>query len=92
MTTVNIADWIEYSLMKLCNGRFDRINSIATDTCSTMLKVWEILEQFDEFKHCLFIPCDSHGLQLLIKDLLDLSVFEELHDKIQTIAKAFKNS
>jgi hypothetical protein len=57
-----------------------------------MLKVWQILQQFDEFKHCLFIPCDSHGLQLLIKDLLDLPVFKKLHDKIQNIVNDFKNS
>jgi len=92
MTADNIADWIKRSLTKLCNDHFDRINSIATDMCPTMLRVWEILQKFDWFKHCLFIPCDSHGLQLLIKDLLDLPVFKELHNKIQTIAKAFKNS
>jgi hypothetical protein len=92
MTSVNIADWTKHHLTKLCNNQFKRINSIATDTCNAMLKAWEILEKFDEFKHCFFIPCDSHGLQLIIKDLLDIPEIKELHDIIQSIAKAFKKA
>ena len=38
MTTINVADWIKHNLTRLCNGRFNKINSIATDTCPTMLK------------------------------------------------------
>src|SRR5579859_6624562 len=61
MTAVNVAEWIKNHLSTLCNGHFDRINSIATDTCPTMLKTWETLQEFQDFKHCFFIPCDSHG-------------------------------
>jgi hypothetical protein len=92
MTSINIADWVKHHLTKLCNGQFNRVNSITTDTCNAMLRAWEILEQFVEFRHCFFIPCDSHGLQLVIKDMLEIPELKELHDVIQSIAKAFKNA
>ena len=48
-----------------------RISSLTTDTCAIMRNTWTGLEKLDSLLHTLFIPCDSHGLQLLIKDLLD---------------------
>ena len=47
---------------------------------------------FPELKHCFFLPCDSHGLQLLVKDLLELPCYREIHNKVQTIVKAFVNA
>jgi len=43
-------------------------------------------------KHIFFIPCDSHGLQLLIKDLIHLPEFKDIFEKAQVVAKAFKNA
>lgn len=48
-----------------------RINSISTDTCHVMKSVWEKLEATPELRHCFMIPCDSHGLQLIMKDIVD---------------------
>jgi hypothetical protein len=50
---------------------FSCISSLTTDTCTTMRNTWTGLEKQDLLSHVLFIPCDSHGLQLLIKDLLN---------------------
>jgi hypothetical protein len=44
--------------------------SFATDTCSTNQNSWTRLLNIPETKHVILVPCDSHGLQLLIKDLL----------------------
>lgn len=45
-----------------------------------------------ELKHIFFIPCDSHGLQLLVKDLLSLPHYQRINEKAQTVVKAFKNA
>ena len=59
------------------------------DTCSTMFSMWEQLESYDDFKHCLFIPCDSHGIQLLIINVLELPSFFSVIKEAQTLVKAF---
>ena len=89
MNAVNNADWLRTHLLNLSNHNPSRINSIATDTCSIMFSMWEELESYDDFKHCLFIPCDSHGLQLLIKDVLQLPAFSNIVNQAQILVKAF---
>ena len=89
---VNIANWLKNHLQTLTNGDFKRINSIATDTCDTMLSMWEVAQFYPELKHCFCIPCDSHGMQLLIKDILKIPQFKDTIDKAQAIARAFKKS
>ena len=66
-----------------------RVSSLTTDTCATMRSTWLGLEAVDELSHVLFIPCDSHGLQLLIKDLLDQPRIAEVMTMAQTIVYAF---
>ena len=92
MTAAVAAQWLRNHLSTLSNGDFSRINSITTDTCATMFAMWQELERFTEFKHCLFIPCDSHGIQLLIKDLLQLPTFKEVSQKAQVVVKAFRRA
>jgi hypothetical protein len=48
-----------------------RINSISTDTCSVMKGVWQVLSRKPELQHAFMILCGFHGLQLIIKDILD---------------------
>lgn len=56
-----------------------------------MFSMWEELESYEEFKHCLFIPCDSHGIQLLIKDVLKILAFSNIIDQAQLV-KAFRKA
>jgi hypothetical protein len=58
-------------IVELTNNNLLRVNSIATDTCPTMSAVWEITRKDPSLKHVLFVPCDAHGLQLVVKDMLD---------------------
>ena len=76
----------------ISKGNLSRINSLSTDTCDTMLKTHWLLQQYSELKHVFFIPCDSHGLQLLVKDVVTLPIFETTLNKAQKIVKAFKKS
>jgi hypothetical protein len=40
-----------------------------------MLGSFDQLSVQSGLKHCFFIPCDPHGLQLLIKDILQYSAY-----------------
>src|SRR5579859_5159335 len=92
MTVDNITTMLRDRMNDICQGRHSRLNSLSTDTCETMLSVHRQLRQYPELKHLFFIPCDSHGLQLLVKDVLTLPVFKPIIEKAQSIAKAFKKS
>jgi hypothetical protein len=43
-----------------------------------MKSVWEKLERILELRYCFMIPCDSHGLQLVMKDIVDLKNLKAL--------------
>ena len=92
MTAPAAAQWLRNHLIALTNGDLSRINSIITDTCAVMFAMWLEMQRFIEFKHCLFIPCDSHGTQLLVKDLLEIPVFKDTLQKAQQVVKAFRHS
>jgi len=57
-----------------------------------MVLVWELLQAHPELKYCFFILCHSHSIQLLIKDLMTLPWFKEVHDQAQAIVRAFKTA
>jgi hypothetical protein len=46
----------------------------------------EILSKTKELGSCFFSLCDSHGLQLLIKDVLLMECFGEIFLKIKAAA------
>jgi hypothetical protein len=66
-----------------------RVSSLTTDTCATMRSTWTGLEHIPQLAHALFIPCDSHGLQLLIKDILELPQIASIIAFAQAIVTAF---
>jgi hypothetical protein len=57
-----------------------------------MRNTWTRLEKQDLLSHVLFIPCDSHGLQLLIKDLLNQPGIAEVMRKAQAIVVGFHHA
>src|SRR5205814_3618479 len=85
MTAAAAAQWLRNHLVTLMKGDIARINSIITDTCKLMFKMWLKIQKLDEFKHVFFIPCDLHGLQLLVGDLLKIPVFKEVLNKAPTV-------
>ena len=92
MNAIGAAEWLKFHLQLLSNSDLNRINSISTDTCPTMFAMHDILRESPELRHVFFIPCDSHGLQLLCKDLLTIPRFSLTHKKAQIIVKAFKKA
>jgi hypothetical protein len=69
-----------------------RVGSLTTDTCATMRSTWTGLESLKQLSHTVFVPCDSHGLQLLIKHLLGLPSVAPIIEQAQTIATSFHRS
>jgi hypothetical protein len=85
--------WIVARMLDLTQGRLERVNSLAADTCATMNAVGNMLNGKENTKHILFVPCDAHGLQLVVKDLLEkCPTLCALHQKAQDVATAFKTS
>lgn len=62
---------IKSGAFKITRGDLKRLSSLATDTCNTQRKVWRRFQELPELRHMILVPCDSHGLQLVIKDLID---------------------
>jgi hypothetical protein len=71
---------------------FPTVNCVMTDTCATMRKFWTILSKISRFKHSFFVPCDFHGLQLLIKDIVTLEPFAITVRKAQAIVSHFRGA
>jgi hAT family C-terminal dimerisation region len=58
-----------------------------------MRRMWTEIEKFEGLKHYFFIPCDSHGIQLLVKDVITvLPGFSEVLRKAQLVAKSFRGA
>jgi len=62
---------IKAKAIEITNNDLNRLSSLSTDTCNTQRSVWKKVQMIPELKHVFTIPCDSHGLQLVIKDLID---------------------
>jgi len=92
MNAAAAAQWLRNHLLALSNGDLSLINSLTMDTCALMFAMWLELQRFPDLKYCLFIPCDSHGIQLLIKDLLLLPAFKDILKKAQIIVTVFHHS
>lgn len=50
MSAAANADWLRKHLLKICNNDPSRVNSVTTDTCKTMINMWDELESYEEFK------------------------------------------
>jgi hypothetical protein len=87
-----LTNWLVERVDALMGVDWSRINSISTDTCNTMRAVWQNLRRLPSRKHIFCIPCDSHGLQLLIKDILSISPYDRLVEKAESIASWFHRS
>ena len=60
--------------------------------CSTQRKAARILASRQEYQKVFFIFCDSHGLQLLIKNIVELLWFNAIFRNVQAIIAAFTGS
>jgi len=92
------ADWTVANIINnakdITNGAFNRWTSFSSDTCSTQRKIWALLHTKEEAAHVLSVPCNSHGIQLIFKDLLfpGKNLFQNvIKTKAGMFFKAFSN-
>lgn len=92
ISTEYCADIVEKKLQEITKGRMDRVNSILTDTCDTMLKTAHILQATPSLRHTFMVPYDPHGLQLLIYDICEFTSFQRFVKQANEIMAHFKSS
>ena len=87
-----LASLIIPEIIDACNNDLSRFNSLATDTYAVMRAMHCLMEQDLRFFHLFFVLCDSHGIQLLIKRILELPQYERLVKNAQAIVAGFAHS
>jgi hypothetical protein len=72
--------------LEFTRGNLDRLSAFCSDTCPTMQKTWKQFAKLPELAHIFNIGCDSHGQQLVVRDIIDPGVIQrvkitsEIHD------------
>ena len=79
-------------MLKLTGGNLSKIHSVTIDTCSLERATWDHLSQDLRLSHIFYVLCDSHGLQLLIKDLLSAPQIKTTFYKGLTIVNFFRKA
>jgi hypothetical protein len=86
------ADWLDHRFQVISRGNTLLINSVSMDTCATQAKASRILSARPPYKHVFFVPCSSHGLQLLIKDVISIPWISERVKQAQAVVTSFTGS
>jgi hypothetical protein len=77
---------IKQKALDITQGDLKRLGSLSTDTCSTQQASWAKLKLDPDLVHVFGIGCDSHGIQLIIKDIVEpgkeakVQISSKLHD------------
>ena len=73
MDAIQSAKWAIEAMERVKGTRpWTQLNSLVTDTCPAQLNAWFEISRFQDLKHLFIVGCDSHGLQLLIKDIIEM--------------------
>jgi hypothetical protein len=68
------AEWTVKNVIQdakdITQSNLSRWTAFCSDTCSTQRAVWQRFNTHQDTKHVHTIGCDSHGTQLIFKDLL----------------------
>ena len=67
-----ICKWIVQQSNDISSHKQEIVVSLSSDTCPVMISAATKLGKVPGFSHVEWVPCDSHGLQLLIKDICEL--------------------
>ncbi len=68
------------------------MNSLTTDTCNLIRALWKSLKKDPRLEHIFCAPCNSHGIQLLIKDILSIKWYSGVIRRAQLIVKFFRTA
>jgi hypothetical protein len=89
----NVVEDIVEVAKEISKGLLRKFVSLAMDTCPRNIKAFEILSDRPETQHMFMVPCESHGLQLLIKDLLEKPpLINAVWKKASLLVNALRNA
>jgi hypothetical protein len=88
VTAEEVVELVKRHANEVTEGDLLRWNSICTDTCSTLRLMHRILEVNPATSHVFSVLCDSHGLQLFVKDVLNQSDTQGIPYYTSTLAEA----
>jgi hypothetical protein len=77
---------IKQKALDITQGDLKRLGALSTDTCSTQQASWAKLKSDPDLAHVFGIGCDSHGIQLIIKDIVEpgkeakVQISSKIHD------------
>lgn len=91
-TSLNQVDLLLPLISAAVNGEFSKVNAVCTDTNSTQRKCQSDLKTHPQLAHILSILCDSHGLQLLVKDIVTTSPWRLVLKKAVYMITYFRHS
>lgn len=78
---------------KICIGDdFQRINSVTTNTGTTMTSLWALLNTDPRTAHIFTVPCDGRALQLFVDGILSLEPFKSMFLEARMIVDKFYES
>lgn len=72
---------------EVTDGKLEKVNSIATDTCLAMRAFHREVVNHPDLKHVFVSLCESHGIQLFLKDVLGNSGGSGSNESINAISK-----
>ncbi|SMR55143.1 unnamed protein product [Zymoseptoria tritici ST99CH_1E4] len=76
-------------LKDLCGGSLYKLSSIAFNTCSTQLAIFDMIKGDAEMAHVICVPYDAHSINLHIRNIFRLLFFKAVYDMSQAIATGF---
>jgi len=79
-------------IQDLIGDNTKKINGMVTDTNTIMRKFHKEMAARPEFSHVLYTLCDSHGFQLLIKDIATIAPWNATFASVAKVVNFFKNS
>jgi Protein of unknown function (DUF 659) len=93
MSAENMVEEVVETAKEISKGSLSKFVSLAMDTCPRNLKAFDILSDRFETRHMFMVPCESHGLQLLIKDILEkLSFINSVWKKASLLVNFLRNA
>lgn len=84
------AAWLITQMTQTTEGKLWRVNSLTTDTCNLMHALWKSLKKDPRLEHIFCAPCGSHGIQLLIKDIISVKWYAGVIRRAQLIVRSFR--
>jgi hypothetical protein len=88
-----LTTWTSDAITAIAKPGSSIATSLVTDTCNTQRAVGKRISLPNSDHHYIFwVPCDSHGLQLLVKDILAIPAYQKMKDLAQDLAVALTSS